>query len=65
MLRTNLSTRPFYNERIIHLLIALAGVIILGITVFNAVRVVRPLATEHRSLDASRARSDRRGSSQA
>ena len=40
MLRTNLSTRPFYNERIIHLLIALAGVIILGITVFNAVRVV-------------------------
>ena len=40
MLRTNLSTRPFYNERIIHLLIALAGVIILGITVFNAVRVI-------------------------
>ena len=40
MLRTNLSTRPFYNERIIHLLIALAGVILLGITVFNAVRVV-------------------------
>ena len=40
MLRTNLSTRPFYNERIIHLLIALAGMIILGITVFNAVRVV-------------------------
>ena len=40
MLRTNLSTRPFYNERIIHLLIALAGVIVLGITVFNAVRVI-------------------------
>ena len=40
MLRTNLSTRPFYNERIIHLLIALAGVIILGMTFFNAVKVV-------------------------
>ncbi len=40
MLRTNLSTRPFYNERIIHLLIALAGAILLGITFFNAVRVV-------------------------
>ena len=40
MLRTNLSTRPFYNERIIHLLIALAGVIILGITFFNAVKLV-------------------------
>jgi hypothetical protein len=40
VLRTNLSTRPFYNERIIHLLIALAGVILLGITFFNAVKVV-------------------------
>jgi hypothetical protein len=40
VLRTNLSTRPFYNERVIHLLIALAGVIILGITFFNAVKVV-------------------------
>jgi hypothetical protein len=40
VLRTNLSTRPFYNERIIHLLIALAGVIILGITFFNAVKLV-------------------------
>jgi hypothetical protein len=40
VLRTNLSTRPFYNERIIHLLVILAGVIILGITLFNVVKVI-------------------------
>ena len=40
MLRTNLSTRPFYNERVVHLLIALAGVIVLAITLFNVVKVM-------------------------
>jgi hypothetical protein len=40
MLRTNLSTRPFYNERAAHLAIALAGVIVLAITVFNVVTIV-------------------------
>ncbi len=30
MLRTNLSTRPFYNERIIHLLLALAAILVVG-----------------------------------
>ncbi|MEO7271357.1 MAG: hypothetical protein ABIX28_19370 [Vicinamibacterales bacterium] len=41
MLRTNLSTRPFYNERVVHLLIALAGVIVLTVTLFNVMRVVQ------------------------
>jgi Tfp pilus assembly protein PilN len=40
MLRSNLSTRPFYNERLIHLLIALGGVIILAVTVGNVGRLV-------------------------
>jgi hypothetical protein len=40
VLRTNLSTRPFYNERAVHLLLALAGVIVLSLTVFNAIRIV-------------------------
>ena len=40
MLRTNLSTRPFYNERAIHLLLALAGVIVLVLTAFNAIRII-------------------------
>jgi type IV pilus assembly protein PilN len=40
MLRANLSTRPFYNERAVQLLLALAGVIVLALTAFNIVRIV-------------------------
>ena len=36
MLRTNLSTRPFYNERAVHLLLALAAVIVLALTAFRS-----------------------------
>ena len=41
MIRTNLSTRPFYNERIVHLwLFAFLGVV-LGATAFNATRMLQ------------------------
>ena len=40
MLRTNLSTRPFYNERAVHLLLAAAGVVLVAVTAFNALRIV-------------------------
>ncbi|MBA2304884.1 MAG: PilN domain-containing protein [Acidobacteria bacterium] len=40
MLRTNLSTRPFYNDRAIHLGIALAAVLVSALTIWNVVRVV-------------------------
>lgn len=40
MLRTNLSTRPFYNERAVHVVIGLAALLVLGLTVLNVVRVV-------------------------
>jgi hypothetical protein len=40
VLRTNLSTRPFYNERAVHLLLALAGVIVIVLTAFNAIRII-------------------------
>lgn len=40
MLRSNLSTRPFYNERAVHLLLAVAAVLVLGFTMFNVTRVV-------------------------
>jgi hypothetical protein len=39
MVRTNLSTRPFYNERIVHLLLALAGIIVVLLTAFNAIQI--------------------------
>ncbi|HZB25333.1 MAG TPA: hypothetical protein VE379_04310 [Vicinamibacterales bacterium] len=40
MLRSNLSTRPFYNERGVQLLLALAGVLVLALTVFNVTRII-------------------------
>jgi hypothetical protein len=40
MLRTNLSTRPFYNERIVRILVGLAVVVIGLLTAFNAIRIV-------------------------
>jgi hypothetical protein len=40
MLRANLATRPFYNERAIHVLLAAAAVIVLAITVLNVSRIV-------------------------
>ena len=41
MLRSNLATRPFYNERAAHVAIGLAAVVVLAITVLNVVQVVR------------------------
>jgi Tfp pilus assembly protein PilN len=40
MLRANLSTRPFYNERAIHVLVAIAGLIVLAITAANISQIV-------------------------
>ena len=51
MLRSNLATRPFYNERAAHFVIGLAGVIVLVITVLNVIRVVT-LSRHHTELSA-------------
>jgi len=40
MIRTNLSTRPFYNERAVMLVLAIAAVLVLVFTVFNVTRLV-------------------------
>jgi Tfp pilus assembly protein PilN len=40
MLRANLSTRPFYNERAVQLLLVLAGVIVIALTAFNISRIL-------------------------
>jgi hypothetical protein len=40
MLRTNLSTRPFYNERAVHVVLAIVAGLVLGLTIVNAVKVV-------------------------
>lgn len=41
MLRTNLSTRPFYNERAVHAVAAVVAVGVLAITAWQAARVIR------------------------
>jgi Tfp pilus assembly protein PilN len=41
MLRPNLATRPFYNERAAHVAIGVAAAIVLAITALNVVQVVR------------------------
>jgi Tfp pilus assembly protein PilN len=41
MIRTNLSTRPFYNERAVYVWLLLVGAVVLGATAFNVSRVIR------------------------
>ena len=40
MLRTNLSTKPFYNERRVHALLAAVGVLVIALTIFNVGEIV-------------------------
>jgi Tfp pilus assembly protein PilN len=57
MIRTNLSTRPFYNERAVHLALGVIALIVLGVTVVNLLAVVR-LSRQNTVLSA-RIRDDR------
>jgi Tfp pilus assembly protein PilN len=41
VIRTNLSTRPFYNERVIRLWLVVMALLVLAATAFNASRVLR------------------------
>ncbi len=41
MIRTNLSTRPFYNARAVHLALALVAVVAVAASAFNASSLVR------------------------
>jgi Tfp pilus assembly protein PilN len=41
MLRTNLSTRPFYNERAVHAIAGVLALILLAVTAWQVSRVVR------------------------
>lgn len=41
MIRTNLSTRPFYNTAAVRLWLLVAGLVVLGATAFNVTQVLR------------------------
>ncbi len=59
MLRTNLSTRPFYNERAVHWGLGLALVAILALTAFNVTRVLA-LSQQQSALAAAADRDEER-----
>jgi hypothetical protein len=40
MLRTNLSTRPFYNERLVRVVLGLITLVAIGLAGYNVVRIV-------------------------
>jgi len=41
VIRTNLSTRPFYNERLVRLALLFLAVVVVAATVFNVTRILR------------------------
>jgi Tfp pilus assembly protein PilN len=41
MIRTNLATRPFYNERVVRIWLLLVTLVVLAATAFNVTRVLR------------------------
>ena len=41
MLRTNLSTRPFYNERLVRTVLGLFAALAVGLTLFNVYEILR------------------------
>ncbi len=57
MLRTNLSTRPFYNVRAVQVTLGLFAGLVLGITLFNVVEIVR-LSASQRSLGSHAAEAE-------
>ena len=59
MLRTNLSTRPFYNERGIHLLLGLAALVVVVFTLFNLTQLAL-LTRRQTSLSAEASAADQR-----
>jgi Tfp pilus assembly protein PilN len=59
MLRTNLSTRPFYNERALHGLLGIAALIVVAVTIFNLTQIVL-LTRRQSSLGSQAAASETR-----
>jgi len=57
MLRTNLSTRPFYNVRAVRALLGLFGLVVAAFTLFNAVQLLT-LSARQRTLSADAVRAE-------
>lgn len=57
MLRTNLATRPFYNIRAVHTVLAVVALVVVIVTLFNLIEFVR-LSARERSLGAAAANAE-------
>src|SRR5688572_21088171 len=40
MLRTNLATRPFYNERLAHIVLGVGFALVVALTAYNVTRII-------------------------
>ena len=58
MLRTNLATRPFYNERAVRFVLGVVALLVLGVSAFNAIELLR-LTDSQRTLGAHAVDSER------
>jgi hypothetical protein len=52
MIRTNLSTRPFYNVRAVQVTLGVLAALVLAVTLFNVIQIVR-LVSAQRTLGAN------------
>src|SRR5918994_375640 len=59
MLRTNLSTRPFYNERGVHGVLGVLALVVVALTIFNLTQIVL-LTRRQSSLSSQAAAADTR-----
>lgn len=59
MIRSNLSTRPFYNERLVHVALTVGALCVLIFTVFNMSRIVS-LSSQHTRLSSQAGADERR-----
>jgi Tfp pilus assembly protein PilN len=55
--RTNLATRPFYNERAAHVLIGIAAAVVLAITALNVIQIIS--LSRHNTELSARVNADR------
>ena len=53
MIRTNLSTRPFYNERAVHTWLLLVAILVVAASVFNITRLLRYAGTNTQQATAA------------
>jgi hypothetical protein len=58
MLRTNLSTRPFYNARAVQAVLGTIAIVVAAITVYNGIAILR-LTQQQRSLSARAVQAER------